>query len=192
MNKINKNVMLDLETLSTLPNAAIVSIAAVYFAPLTGELGEEFEQHITIKSAMEYGVVDGKTLSWWMKQSTAARQIFNEEQCTDLKSALYAFCNWLTMNSNALKDGTPDVQIWGNGATFDNVILSSAYDSINFKKPWPYSGDRDVRTLVELGKTLRTIDPKKTIAFAGTQHKALDDAKHQVKYVSEIFKALAK
>jgi exodeoxyribonuclease VIII len=192
MNNINENVMLDLETLSTLPNAAIVSIAAVYFDPLTGELGKEFERSITLKSAMEFGLVDGKTLAWWMKQSDAARQIFNEEQCTDLKSALYAFCNWLTMNSNSLKGGTPNVQIWGNGATFDNVILSSAYDSINFKKPWPYSGDRDVRTLVELGKTLRGIDPRNIITFAGTPHNALDDAKHQVKYVSEIFKALAK
>lgn len=34
-----KHVMLDLETMGNGPRAAIVSIGAVFFDPLTGELG---------------------------------------------------------------------------------------------------------------------------------------------------------
>ena len=37
------NVMLDLETMGKGPSAAIVTIGAVFFDPMTGELGAEFE-----------------------------------------------------------------------------------------------------------------------------------------------------
>jgi inhibitor of KinA sporulation pathway (predicted exonuclease) len=32
------------------------------------------------------------------------------------------------------------------------------------------------------------IDPKHTLEFEGTPHMALDDAKHQIRYVTEIVK----
>ncbi|EBO5570485.1 3'-5' exoribonuclease, partial [Salmonella enterica] len=51
--------------------------------------------------------------------------------------------------------------------------------------------DRDVRTIVELGKAIG-FDPKRDMPFEGTRHNALDDAIHQAKYVSAIWKKLAK
>ena len=39
-----KNVMLDLETMGKGPNAAIVTIGGVFFDPMTGELGAEFDR----------------------------------------------------------------------------------------------------------------------------------------------------
>lgn len=81
--------------------------------------------------------------------------------------------------------------VWGNGATFDNVILGNAYKATRLRQPWFFANDRDVRTIVDLGRQLRGIDPKKDLELEGVAHNALDDAKFQVRYVSEIFKALA-
>jgi len=51
--------------------------------------------------------------------------------------------------------------------------------------------DRDVRTIVDLGRALLGFDPKKDMPFTGERHNALDDAIHQAKYVSAIYQALA-
>ena len=45
--------------------------------------------------------------------------------------------------------------------------------------------------MVDLGRSLRGIDPKKELTIEGTAHNALDDAKFQARYVSEIYMALA-
>ena len=184
------NVMLDLETLGNGSNSAIISIGAVFFEPKTGELGADFYQTITLESAMESGTVDASTIAWWMKQSDDARAIFNDERSVALPVALYEFSEWLIQNSESSDKNTAKVSVWGNGATFDNVILSNAYEQINQSRPWPYWADRDVRTIVELGRTIAGIDPKYNNPFEGTAHNALDDAKHQARYVSDIYKAL--
>lgn len=80
---------------------------------------------------------------------------------------------------------------WGNGASFDCVILRNSYSLTGQPVPWQWWNDRDVRTIVELGKVIG-FDPKRDMPFKGTRHNALDDAIHQAKYVSAIWKKLAK
>ncbi len=46
------------------------------------------------------------------------------------------------------------VQVWGNGANFDNTILRRSYERQGIPCPWRYYNDRDVRTIVELGKAI--------------------------------------
>uniref|UniRef100_UPI00050A7E94 3'-5' exonuclease n=1 Tax=Escherichia coli TaxID=562 RepID=UPI00050A7E94 len=55
--------------------------------------------------------------------------------------------------------------------------------------PWRYYNDRDVRTIVELGKAI-DFDVRTAIPFEGERHNALDDARYQAKYVSAIWKKL--
>ncbi|HHT0361153.1 TPA: 3'-5' exonuclease, partial [Klebsiella pneumoniae] len=81
------------------------------------------------------------------------------------------------------------VQVWGNGATFDNVIMRASYDRVDIPCPWHFANDRDVRTIVELGRTIG-INPRRDIPFEGDMHNALADAKHQAKYVSAIWQQL--
>ena len=57
--------------------------------------------------------------------------------------------------------------------------------------PWQWWNDRDVRTVVELGKAI-AFDPKRDMPFEGTRHNALADAIHQAKYVSAIWQKLTK
>ncbi len=180
------HVMLDLETMGQGNNAAIVAIGAVFFEPTTGEIGASFYQKVGLESAAKYGEIDPNTVLWWLKQSDEARAEITSNDTMDLQYAIDDFSAWVgqieRVNSRV---------VWGNGASFDNVILGNAFEAVGYEKPWRYWNDRDVRTVVELGRTLKGFDPKRDIPFKGTAHNALDDAIHQAKYVSAIYKALA-
>ncbi|MBD1582782.1 3'-5' exonuclease [Pseudoalteromonas sp. S16_S37] len=181
------NVMLDLETMGQGSNAAIVAIGAVFFDPITGEIGDSFYKKIALEDAVKFGDIDASTVIWWLKQSDAARAEITSDDTNVLREALYAFSDWIGQIENI-----HDRVVWGNGASFDNVILSNAYKAIKSTKPWRFWNDRDVRTVVELGLTLKKFNPKKEVPFIGTTHNAIDDAIHQAKYVSAIYAILAK
>lgn len=91
---------------------------------------------------------------------------------------------WFTSKTEARA-----VQVWGNGATYDNVLLEASYDRAGIPCPWKFWNDRDVRTIVELGKAVGC-KPRYEIPSEGEPHKAISDALHQVKYVSAILQRL--
>ncbi|HHN6440499.1 exonuclease family protein [Escherichia coli] len=178
------HLMIDLETMGTNTNAPIVVIGAVFFDPQTGEIGPVFYIVISLTDAMNTGAVpDGGTIEWWLKQSSEARAAILTDQ-VKLKDALSRFREFINEYSDE-----KFVQVWGNGATFDNAILRTSYERLDIPCPWRYHNDRDVRTIVELGKTI-DFDARTVIPFEGVRHNALDDARHQAKYVSAIWQKL--
>jgi len=180
-----KHLMIDIETLGTTADSAILSLGAVFFDPANNLLGHEFYTEISLASCQAAGMrMDASTIQWWMRQSKEAQKVFQEDQTT-ISDALMNFRAFVLDNANAKY-----VQVWGNGPSFDNAIVSSAFDRIAVKKPWNHWNERCVRTMVELGRAIG-IDPKKDLPFEGEAHNALDDAKHQAKYVSVIYQALA-
>ena len=174
--------MVDLETLGQGQTAAIVSIGAVTFEPTTGKIGSELYVIVDAESAGKYGQIDASTVSWWMQQSEDAREVFSAKKRKTLEGALDLFTYFVEMN-------TDRPRVWGNGASFDNVILGNAYRATGKEQPWKYYNDLDVRTVVALGKAIG-IDPKKTMKREGTHHNALEDARFQAKYVSKVWQAL--
>lgn len=178
------HLMIDLETMGTNTNAPIVVIGAVFFDPQTGEIGPVFYIVISLTDAMNTGAVpDGGTIEWWLKQSSEARAAILTDQ-VKLKDALSRFREFISEHSDE-----KFVQVWGNGATFDNAILRRSYERQGIPCPWRYCNDRDVRIIVELGKTIG-FDARTAIPFEGVPHNALDDARHQAKYVSAIWQKL--
>ncbi|HGC4018072.1 3'-5' exoribonuclease domain-containing protein [Escherichia coli] len=176
--------MIDLETMGTNTNAPIVVIGAVFFDPQTGEIGPVFYIVISLTDAMNTGAVpDGGTIEWWLKQSSEARAAILTDQ-VKLKDALSRFREFINEYSDE-----KFVQVWGNGATFDNAILRTSYERLDIPCPWRYYNDRDVRTIVELGKTI-DFDARTVIPFEGVRHNALDDARHQAKYVTATIQKL--
>ncbi|EIW6412706.1 3'-5' exoribonuclease, partial [Escherichia coli] len=174
------HLMIDLETMGTNTNAPIVVIGAVFFDPQTGEIGPVFYIVVSLTDAMNTGAVpDGGTIEWWLKQSSEARAAILTDQ-VKLRDALSRFREFINEYSDE-----KFVQVWGNGATFDNAILRTSYERLDIPCPWRYCNDRDVRTIVELGKTI-DFDARTVIPFEGVRHNALDDARHQAKYVSAI------
>ncbi|WP_284990836.1 exonuclease [Escherichia coli] len=178
------HLMIDLETMGTNTNAPIVVIGAVFFDPQTGEIGPVFYIVVSLTDAMNTGAVpDGGTIEWWLKQSSEARAAILTDQ-VKLKDALSRFREFINEYSDE-----KFVQVWGNGATFDNAILRTSYERLDIPCPWRYYNDRDVRTIVELGKTI-DFDARTVIPFEGVRHNALDDARYQAKYVSAIWQKL--
>ncbi|EHW6822871.1 3'-5' exoribonuclease, partial [Escherichia coli] len=175
------HLMIDIETMGKNPNAAIISIGAIFFDPQTGDMGPEFSKTIDLDTAG--GVIDRDVIKWWLKQSREAQSAILTDEIP-LDDALLQLREFIAENS-----GEFFVQVWGNGANFDNVILRRSYERQGIPCPWHYHNDRDVRTIVELGKAI-DFDARTAIPFEGERHNALDDARYQAKYVSAIWQKL--
>ncbi|MCA7012482.1 3'-5' exoribonuclease [Dickeya dadantii] len=178
------HLMIDLEMMGTNPQAPIVSIGAVFFEPSTGEIGPEFYSPVTLNSSMSNGgIPDAGAIMFWLDQSDAARAAIRID-AQPLIVVLHDLRNFVNSNCNQKK-----VRVWGNGASFDNVILRESCKRECFGDIWQWFNDRDVRTLVELGRVIG-FDPKRDMPFDGERHNALADARHQAKYVSAIWQRL--
>lgn len=181
------HLMVDIESMGEKPDAPIVSIGAVFFDPASGQTGPEFYKVISLESAMGWGgVPDASTILFWLKETSEARSEIVMDHAIPLDDALLQFKDFIAENA---ANGKDTVQVWGNGATFDNVLLENSYARTGISCPWKYWNNRDVRTIVELGKAVG-YTPRHEIPFEGEPHKAISDARHQVKYVSAIWQHL--
>ena len=161
------HLMCDIETLSTQPNAAILSIGACVFD--RDGVGKTFYRVISEDTIT--GHIDPKTVLWWFKQSDAARGEFTKghgRPHTEVLSDFAAFC--------ATESGGKELHPWSNGAGFDIVILESAYAAANMRTPWKYNGPLDVRTI--MWEACARVNKAE-----GIEHHALDDAINQAKAV---------
>lgn len=165
-----KNIMLDLETLGTHSNAVIIAIGAVEFDPDLG-VTDKFYINVDPQSCIDKGLtVDGSTVTWWLKQSDEARQGVVKNQ-KPLKDALTQFRDWLGKDNN--------LQLWGNGADFDNAILKNAFTAYRVPEPWPFWANRCFRTFKS---SFLKID----LPRSGVHHNAVDDAAWQAEYLIKL------
>lgn len=169
---MSKHVMVDLETLGNNSQSVIIAIGAVEFDTETLELGHTFYQVVDPQSCVSAGMkMDASTVMWWMRQDVKAKEAFNVTG-THIADVLRDFSAWYPKAAC----------FWGNGATFDNVIMSNAYYLTDLVKPWPYWGDRCYRTL-------KNLYPDIVIEDYGVAHNALDDAIKQAKHTLKIVEA---
>lgn len=177
-------VMLDLETLSIAPTAAIISIGAVKFDPCgeVGQLGDPanpnykpFYATLDMHNVVtEHGfTVDGQTIKWWMSDqvSNEARSAFNGVEVEPLEVALSRFWEWY---------GPESVPTWGNGANFDNVILRHAFDKLGGVCPFKFYHDRCFRTM-------KAAVPHLPYAKPTLAHHALSDAEAQAVHLQKVY-----
>ena len=165
MKAIN-NVMLDLETMGTGPNAAIIAVGAVRFDK---EVTDRFYEVVDLRTSIDMGLeMDPDTVMWWMQQSDAAREQFKREG-KHLSEVLCLFRKWIDA----------DAIVWGNGAAFDNVILANAYRKQNTPAPWKFWNDRCYRTV-------KSLNPDVKMQRKGVYHCAVDDAESQALHLIDI------
>lgn len=179
---MSAHLMLDLETLGNGSDAVIVAIGAYAFDMLDPEAGSPFYTTVNPQSCIDLGLrMDASTVLWWLGREDAARAaIVKAGDGPSLQAALRDFAAWLALGQEC---GVPVLPVWGNGATFDNVILANAYRAAGMKQPWSHRDDRCFRTL----KAMYPDVPAP--ASTGTKHNALDDAKHQALHMAAIFQA---
>ncbi len=170
----NDNAMLDLETLGKGNKAVVSAIGIVMFDPVakTIDKANGFYQLVDVQSCVDHGLqMDVSTVLWWMKQSDAARAIYTTDKPKPkLPSVLDALIEWF---------GGRDIPVWGNGATFDNVILRNAFNACGHEAPWSYWNDRCYRTM-------KSLHPDVKMARTGTHHNAYDDAVSQANHLINI------
>jgi len=166
------DVMIDLEPMGNGPQAAIVAIGAVGFDVIGGKLGESFYEVTDLSSSVDSGLeMDASTVIWWMKQGNEAREAICKGG-EPLMIALLNITDWMRQFGE-------DVRVWGNGASFDNVILASAFRKSRLPVPWKFWNDRCYRTV-------KAMYPCIKMERVGTHHNALDDAKSQALHLMKM------
>jgi DNA polymerase III epsilon subunit-like protein len=175
---MNSDIMIDLETLATSPDAAILTIGAVRFDPFGRERERaemtSFYAKIDIDSCHELGLVTSDdTIAWWASQSQEAQDAaFDPEgrqHIRDVFNDLYKFC-WGAK------------RVWSNGASFDVVICEHVFHKLQKAVPWKFWEIRDVRTAFDLG-----INPQRPPI---TAHHALEDAWNQAVGIQNVYNTL--
>lgn len=166
-------IMLDLETLSTEPNAVILTIGAIKFDPYTlSDSKEDFYLRINVDEQVALGRhISDSTIEWWGTQPKDVR----EEALSDANRATL---EEFTSQLNKFLVGAGD--IWCQGPVFDITILESLYKQLQKPIPWHYWQIRDSRTLFGTHG-----DPR--VKGKSGLHNALEDCKSQANAVQQIF-----
>jgi hypothetical protein len=176
------DVMIDLETLGRRPGCAILSIGAVEFS--SAGLGRELYVVVSRKDQALFDLTlheDPDTLKWWASQTEAARQVLTDAEKDTAVSLSKAL---LQLNTFLSPIGYKRVKVWGNGADFDNAILSCLYGAVGAIPPWDFWNNRCYRTL-------KNLVPGPKLRREGTYHNALDDAKSQALHAIELMRQLS-
>lgn len=170
-----RDVMIDLETLGTVPGCVILSIGAVYFDELSVSEEKQLYSVVSQASCEEAGLhISEQTKKWWEDKDEAARKVLDEARNPHMAFSL----------RTALSDLNDFVEnrgrrVWGNGGDFDNALLAAAFHSVGMEPVWDFWNNRCYRTVKNQFKDVK-------LARTGTYHNALDDARSQAGHLVEI------
>jgi hypothetical protein len=168
--------MLDLESLGTRPDCAILTLGAVKFDEYTpGSFGDSLYLRIDVDEQLALGrTVQEDTLEWWMSQAEDVREEALGEDGRISMEEMYKQLNRFLVGAT---------NIWCQGPAFDIVILENIYRQKGWPTPWQFWQIRDSRTLFGVHG-----DPREK-GKAGL-HNALEDCVSQAQAVQEIYKQL--
>ena len=169
------HAMIDLETLSTNPEAVILTFGGVKFdANSTMSPYDELYFRVDVDSQTAMGRhVMQDTLDWWSKQpKEISEEALSDKDRIALPDMIKAINKWCV---------GVDV-FWCQGPLFDYAIMQNLYTQMGHPQPWNYWQIRDSRTLF----SMMPQDPRKAIQEA--LHNALADCYYQAKCVQQSYK----
>lgn len=175
------HVVIDIETLGLGLRPVIIAIGAVALDEHYEVIGRFYR---AVRGDNQPGrAMDFAAVQWWaLKTGPAAREaVFHADACT-LRRAVVDFVGWVMPDTKPLTN----VQFWGKGPEFDNVIWRDAiacYDDSDFlSKVWTYRNNQSLRTVELMVKSLglTIVAPDTDIA-----HHALCDAEWEADYLRQ-------
>ena len=158
-------IMLDIETLDTLPSAVILSIAAIPFHKEENHIASQ-ELFLSVDQRCQKNrSKSASTIQFWLDQPPPVyEKNFKGEYSLEYSlMRLTAFC-----------EKTNPREFWSKGK-FDFEILEHAYRQIGLKPAWDFWRVRDVRTI--LGET--------GIRMKKNNHDPVEDCLNQIQAVLE-------
>lgn len=170
-----ERVSLDLETVGKNPGCGVLTIGAC-----TLDRKHKFYQRIDPANCRLEGLIEEiDTMRWWSSQNREIREEAFGGTRT-LVAVLDDFHDWM----RSLNDGDwKNIEVWGNGSDFDNVILAAAYRKVDRPLPW---GDYQNRCY----RTLKTLLPHVKLVRATQKHHALLDAEYEAEHASMLLQVL--
>jgi hypothetical protein len=172
------HIMLDLETLATSVDAAVIQIGACAFSLQSGQpIERRFMANVDMVDAVigQGGAVDKETVTWW--QGQPYKDHLTDPAPVPLKTALLNLCAFVYSTDGRLEG------VWSHGASFDIPIVEHWMRRLEVEPlPWGYRAARDTRTLFALFDALGF---KSSVVQEGTAHCAVDDAVYQALRVRE-------
>lgn len=181
-----KHIMVDIETLSTAVNAAVLSIGAVEFDPMTGKIEREFYYELDL-SEQTNRHVDINTMQWWIKQCMVntdnieflLKNNRKKDAVAYVLHELGAFVNGGAEYAMTRVEGYEKIALWACDPDFDIAILADLYKEHNLPVPWKFSEPKSVRTVRMLTQLAGMEIPTQE-----ADHNALNDCIRQAKEVS--------
>lgn len=139
MTKKYQGLMIDLETLGTKPDAAVVQIGATAF----NYDSSKFMNTITINLIPDFRrcSVDWPTVAWWLNQSKEARDSITSLPRNPMVEGL------VDLNSFFQQNCSIKGEVWAYPAVFDIPIIENLYRLCDLSTPWKRQRVMCVRTL---------------------------------------------
>jgi hypothetical protein len=145
--KLDRDIMVDLETLSTSPNAVVLTIAGIRFnfsrdyRSVQSPYNMDFFYCRVDPDSQPNRHIDEETVAWWANQEEDVKiEAFSPEDRLSLEDAMTAFNYWAAGGD----------RYWANGAAFDFPILDTCNAQLGFASPWKYWQALDARTVYKL------------------------------------------
>ena len=180
------HIVIDIETLGLGLRPVIIAIGAVALDEHYEVIGRFYR---AIRGDDQPGrTMDYDTVRWWaLKTSPAAREAVFHADAYALRRAVVNFVDWVMPDPDLMS--CADVQFWGKGPEFDNVIwreaIATNYPGGNpeiLRKVWTYRNNQSLRTVELMAKSLGITVEVPDTAIA---HHALCDAEWEAEYLRQ-------
>jgi hypothetical protein len=176
---MSTDLMIDIETLGTKPNGHILSVGMCWFSRDNPSEPIDKLEILYPELGQPKSCIDINTVTWWMKQGSAAQAVFH------IPDGLRSSNEQVAVK--VMENTTNAARIWAKDPDFDCVMLNSFvnnYRGWRCEYDWPFWKNRSVRTILDMCPVA------KQLPFGGTQHDALADAVFQAQQMQAYFKTL--
>lgn len=184
----SKHLMIDLETFSTQPGAAVVEIGLALFSERSGIIEA---RSIGVDVTQDQGAhFDGDTLAWWLTQEEEPRRALVSRTKLHPQEALLWVRQFMPGRTDEGSDcAWVDLEgVWGHGPTFDVSQMEAMFHRWGARAPWSHRQPRDTRTLM-MALELAGIE-RPAYKKGGITHSAMQDAVDQANWVAEAMRRL--
>lgn len=176
------DIMVDLETTGVdAGDCAIIQIAAVKFNLETGEVGDMFDQALSIPAGRYW---EEQCRDWWLKDKREVlMSIF--KRMRDPMTVLQEFQQWVMAGWDSTME---PVRFWSKPTHFDFTFLQGYFKQFDIINPFHYRHANDMNSFIR-ARYFPELAPnwELDLPFEGPQHQALFDALHQIKVLFKVY-----